>query len=240
MPERHRPSLPLPLPLLEHPPERGDAAANRKRILAAARALFAERGVDGTSMDAVAAAARVGKGTLFRRFGDRAGLIDALLDDAMAEFQDAFLSGPPPLGPTTPASVRLEAFLDELVRLIDAQLDFALAATRATAAGAQVSAHGPLALFVRVMLAEIDPSLDDEVVAELLLGATSAGVVYQLRRDRGIELERIQAAARALLHGVIESGDDGPRGAAHPPIAARASDGRRSAPVRRPPAATKP
>src|ERR1700730_17200660 len=105
MPDCQR--LPLSLPLSEQRPERGDAAANRKRILAAARALFAERGVDGSSMDAGAAAAGVGKGTLFRRFGDRAGLVDALLDDAMAEFQDAFLSGPPPLGPGTPAHVRL-------------------------------------------------------------------------------------------------------------------------------------
>jgi AcrR family transcriptional regulator len=195
--------LPQSLPLLGQRPERGDAAANRKRILAAARVLFAERGVDDTSMDAIAAAAGVGKGTLFRRFGDRAGLIDALLDDAMAEFQDAFLSGPPPLGPGAPPSVRLEAFVVELLRFTDAQLDFALAAARATPAGAQVSVHATLALFVRVMVAEIDPSLDGEIVADLLLGATSAGVVYHLRRERGIDLERIQAAARALLHGVI-------------------------------------
>jgi AcrR family transcriptional regulator len=208
------PRLPLALPLLGKRPERGDAAANRKRILAAADALFAERGVAGTSMDAIADAAGVGKGTLFRRFGDRAGLIDALLDDAMAEFQDAFLSGPPPLGPGAPASVRLEAFVDELLALTDAQLDFALAAARATAAGAQVSVHASLALFVRAMVAEIDTTLDGDVVAELLLGAVSAGVVYHLRRDRAIELERIQAGARALLHGLIAAADSQP-GQAH-------------------------
>jgi AcrR family transcriptional regulator len=201
MPNGHR--LPLSLPLLEQRSERVDAAANRKRILAAARAVFAERGADGTTMDAVACAAGVGKGTLFRRFGDRAGLCDALLNDSMAEFQDAFLSGPPPLGPGAPASVRLEAFVDELLRLTDAQLDLALAAARATAAGAQISVHGSLALFVRVMVAEIDSSLDGEVVADLLLGAISAGVVYHLRRERGIELERLQVAARGLLHGLI-------------------------------------
>ena len=32
-------------------------------------------------MDAVAAAAGVGKGTLFRRFGDRAGLVRAVISD---------------------------------------------------------------------------------------------------------------------------------------------------------------
>ncbi|HUE25745.1 MAG TPA: TetR/AcrR family transcriptional regulator [Solirubrobacteraceae bacterium] len=194
--------FPLELPLLEQPPERGDAAANRKRILAAARAVLAERGVDGTSMDAVAAAAGVGKGTLFRRFGDRAGLFDALLDDAMSEFQDAFLSGPPPLGPGAPAAVRLEAFIDEFVRFMDGQLDFAVAAARAAPAGAQARAYGSLALFVRVLIAEIDPSLDAEVVSNLLLGAISPGVLYHLRRERGIALEEIQRSARSLLCGI--------------------------------------
>jgi AcrR family transcriptional regulator len=194
--------MPLELPLLEERPERGDAAANRKLILAAARTVLAERGVDGTSMDAVAAAAGVGKGTLFRRFGDRAGLFDALLNDAMAEFQDAFLSGPPPLGPGAPASVRLEAFVEKFLRLMDGQLDFALAAARAAPAGAQARTYGSLALFVRVLIAEIDPSLDGEVVSNLLLGAISPGVVYHLRRERGIALEQIQESARALLRGL--------------------------------------
>jgi AcrR family transcriptional regulator len=200
MPDADR--FPLELPLVEQRPERGDAAANRKRILAAARAVLAERGVDGTSMDAVAAAAGVGKGTLFRRFGDRAGLFDALLDDGMAEFQDAFLSGPPPLGPGAPASARLEAFVDEFLRLMDAQLDFALAAVRAAPAGDQARVYGSLALFVRVLITEINPSLDAEVISNLLLGAISPDVIYQLRRERGIELEQIQESAHALLRGI--------------------------------------
>src|SRR5258707_1808392 len=107
-------------------------------------------------MDAVAAAAGVGKGTLFRRFGDRAGLTEALLDDATAALQDAFLSGPPPLGPGAPASVRLEALVDELLRLMDANLDFALPAARATAARAPRSSHATFARAERSLVAEID------------------------------------------------------------------------------------
>jgi AcrR family transcriptional regulator len=230
MPDRQR--LPVSLPLVEQRRERGDAAANRKRILAAARGLFAERGVDGTSMDAVAVAASVGKGTLFRRFGDRVGLTEALLDDATAELQDAFLSGPPPLGPGAPASMRLEALVDELLRFMDANLDFALAAARATAAGAQVSAHATFALFVRALVAEIDPSLDEEVVADLLLGATSIGVVYYLRRERGVDLERIQAATKALLHGLVAR-QDGQPAATHRPTSARAPAAPRNPSARR-------
>src|SRR5215471_16724136 len=71
-----------PLELLRTPPprERADAARNRAAVLQAAARLFAEHGVAAVSMDQVAAAAGVGKGMVFRRFGDKSGLAAALLD----------------------------------------------------------------------------------------------------------------------------------------------------------------
>lgn len=94
------------------PRERADAARNRQRVLAAAAALFAEKGVGCVSMDEVAARAGVGKGTLFRRFGDKAGLAVALLDERERELQQAILSGPAPLGPGAEPADRLVAFLE--------------------------------------------------------------------------------------------------------------------------------
>src|SRR5438874_797892 len=79
--------------------ERADAARNRRKILEAAQALFAERGVDQVSMDDVARAAQVGKGTLYRRFGDRASLAFALLDERERALQEWIIRGEPPLGP---------------------------------------------------------------------------------------------------------------------------------------------
>ena len=101
-----------PLDLLRTPPpkERADAARNRAAILDAAAGLFAEHGVDAVSMDQVAAAAGVGKGTLFRRFGDKAGLAAALLDARERVLQEGILHGPPPLGPGAPPTERLAAF----------------------------------------------------------------------------------------------------------------------------------
>jgi AcrR family transcriptional regulator len=49
------------LPIVGVPRERADAAANRVRILEAARRVLAERGAEGTSIDAVANEAGVGK-----------------------------------------------------------------------------------------------------------------------------------------------------------------------------------
>lgn len=111
----------IPLELLRTPPpkERADAARNRAAILDAAARLFAEHGVEAVSMDQVAAAAGVGKGTLFRRFGDKAGLAAALLDARERILQQGVLSGPPPLGPGAPGPERLVAFAD-------AYMDYAL------------------------------------------------------------------------------------------------------------------
>jgi AcrR family transcriptional regulator len=113
--------MPLELELLRTPPpkERTDAARNRAAVLEAAARLFAEHGVEAVSMDQVATAAGVGKGTLFRRFGDKSGLAAALLDTRERVLQEAVLHGPPPLGPGAPPDERLVAF-------IDAYLDYLL------------------------------------------------------------------------------------------------------------------
>jgi AcrR family transcriptional regulator len=97
------------------PRERADAARNRAAVLEAAATLFRAHGVAAVSMDAVAAAAGVGKGTLFRRFGDKAGLAVALLDARERELQEAILTGPAPLGPGA-GGIRPEERSDEIGR----------------------------------------------------------------------------------------------------------------------------
>ena len=66
-------------------PLRADAARNRARLLAAAREVFAERGLDAT-MDQVARRAGVGVGTAYRRFRNRDDLIAALFEERLEEF----------------------------------------------------------------------------------------------------------------------------------------------------------
>lgn len=67
---------------------RADAARNSTRILAAAEALLAERGLDVT-LDDVAAAAGVGVGTVYRRFANKRELVSAVFDSFLAEMSDA-------------------------------------------------------------------------------------------------------------------------------------------------------
>jgi AcrR family transcriptional regulator len=67
-------------------PLRRDAELNRQRILASARVLIAEHGVD-VSLDEIARHAGVGVGTVYRRFPDREALIDELLEDKISEIE---------------------------------------------------------------------------------------------------------------------------------------------------------
>jgi AcrR family transcriptional regulator len=65
-------------------PLRRDAERNRRRILEAAAEVFAERGLSVT-MDDIADHAGVGVGTVYRRFPNKELLIEALLEDRIAE-----------------------------------------------------------------------------------------------------------------------------------------------------------
>ena len=79
-------------------PLRADAARNRARLIEAARAVFAERGLDAT-MDEIARRAGVGVGTAYRRFRNRDDLINALLDERLEAFMgivEASLDEPDP------------------------------------------------------------------------------------------------------------------------------------------------
>ena len=111
----------LPVLPMSNPgaPERGDAARNRALLLQAARRLIDQHGAEAVTTDDIAAAAGVGKGTLFRRFGSRAGLMIVLLDEDEKIQQEAFLFGPPPLGPGAPPLQRLIAYGRERLKFVE-------------------------------------------------------------------------------------------------------------------------
>jgi len=109
--------------------ERADAARNRQAILDAADRLFADAtDPHEVSMDDIAAAAGVGKGTLFRRFGDRTGLIRHLYAARLAPLRDQIENGPPPLGPSGAPRERIAAIIDAIavIKLENALLMIAL------------------------------------------------------------------------------------------------------------------
>lgn len=107
--------------------ERADAARNRQHLLQAARELIAEQGAEKVTMDGLAGRAGLGKGTVFRRFGTRAGIFIALLDEDERAFQRTIMSGPPPLGPGADPVQRLIAYGQARVSFVLSHLSFARA-----------------------------------------------------------------------------------------------------------------
>jgi AcrR family transcriptional regulator len=67
---------------------RRPAAERRREILAAARTLFAERGFDATTTRDLAAAADINDALIYRYFPDKQAILAALIDEAIAVFQD--------------------------------------------------------------------------------------------------------------------------------------------------------
>lgn len=198
---------PTQLPVLGSAAERADAARNRQRILTAAERLFARDGVACTSMEAIAAEAGVGKGTVFRRFGDRASLALALLESCEREFQEGFIRGPAPLGPGAPAPERLLAFGRALLQHVSTHADLLLAAQAAGAPGRRfdIGAYSAYRVHVTILLRRADPLIDAEYAAEALLAPLNPEIVLHQLRARGMTLERIadgwEQVARGLLSG---------------------------------------
>ncbi|MHC3467337.1 TetR/AcrR family transcriptional regulator [Streptomyces sp. 7R007] len=177
----------------EEPCLRADAARNRARLLEAAARLIAEHGVAGVTMEAVAAAAQVGKGTVFRRFGDRTGLLMALLDHSARQLQADFLGGPPPLGPGAPPLERLRAFGVAVLYRSAEQLELQLAAqSEPTRRYAHPSVRA-LSTHVTILLRQITPEADCDLLARTLLGYLDPALIHHLTKDCGMPLERLEA-----------------------------------------------
>jgi AcrR family transcriptional regulator len=191
----------------EDPVERADARRNRLAVLCAAERLFAAHGVANVSMDAVAAEAGVGKGTLFRRFGDRAGLARALLQESELRLQEGFLHGPPPLGPGAPPHERLKAFASARFDQLDRHADL-IAAAEFGAGGARFIAgpYGVHRLHVGVLVRGADPEADAELIADVLLAPLTAESFLHWTRIREMRRERIEAGYAALVDRVIGPG----------------------------------
>jgi AcrR family transcriptional regulator len=183
-----------PLPVAgQETQERGDAARNRELLLAAARKLIAERGPDAVTMDDIAAEAGVGKGTLFRRFGNRSGLMLVLLDEDEQALQRAFLFGPPPLGPGAPPLDRLLAYGRARLTFVDRHRSLLRDAGR----DPQARYNAPYAVqqtHVRVLLEAAETIGNVDVQADALLMLLDADYVTHQLENQGLSLDALGRA----------------------------------------------
>jgi len=173
--------------------ERADAAHNRARILEAAALLFAERPPQDVTMDDIAKKAGVGRGTLYRRYPDRASIAVALLDDHERELQERLLRGDPPLGPGAPPAERLAAFYAAMERLLEDHSHLVLG-SEVGRSRFETGAYGFWRAHVRTLLSAAGTPGPDALV-EVLLAPLAPEVYGYQRRVLGLSPEQI---ARAL------------------------------------------
>jgi AcrR family transcriptional regulator len=197
-------SEPRLLPLLGEPPrERRDAARNREALLVATEELIEHCGIDAVTMDAVAAKAGVGKGTVFRRFGSREGLMGALLNFSESAWQAAVISGPPPLGPGAPPMERLLAFGRSRLETTLKHADL----IRAAGASGQRSygAYSFTAIHVHHLLQELGVTGDLPLLATALLAPMEGPILHQQVELDGVSVDRVYAGWVDLVRRVVDA-----------------------------------
>ncbi|MGW2866153.1 TetR/AcrR family transcriptional regulator [Streptomyces sp. NPDC001205] len=194
MPERHS--------------SRKDAIRNREAVLAAADALFTRReSPEDVTMADVAAAAGVGKGTLFRAFGDRAGLLRALYEARLEPIRQAVETGPPPLGPATPPLDRVPALLDAILcfKLDNRRLALALE-EGGSSSPYQAEHYERWHSLLRAVLEQIPGLTDSDFTTHALLAATRADLIEHLAAEGRIPRERMRAQLANFATRVLASG----------------------------------
>jgi AcrR family transcriptional regulator len=90
--------------------------ATRRAVLAAARSSFGKKGYAQTSIDEIAAAARVTKGAVYHHFAGKKALFRAVYSEVEAEAQARTAGSVDPQGPP----------IDQIVAAVNAYLDVAL------------------------------------------------------------------------------------------------------------------
>lgn len=198
----------LPLPVHGQPegaarPQRADAARNQGKVLDAAERLFARDGVERVTMQAVAKEAGVGVGTLYRGFGDKAGLAMALLGERERQFQELMISGPPPLGPGAEPVERLTAFVAGYTELVAEQLELVLLSqTAAPGARFRSGAHALWRTHCRYLLS-LAATPSPVLRADALLAALSGEMIAYWLTEEGRDLAEVTDAMVGLARAFV-------------------------------------
>ena len=187
--------------------ERSDAARNRRKVVDAARVLFEERDVTSVTMEDVARAAGVGKGTLYRRFPNKGLLCQALLDEPTRRVQDETMKLL-----ATPGMASLEKLgevLERLVAFTEENLDLLYGGNEPLCGADRMARFSHPAYdwrrwTVLGLLREAEHTgnlrgdLDLEYLAAAMLSPLDVDFYYYQRRIQGIPQERISAGLRSL------------------------------------------
>jgi AcrR family transcriptional regulator len=189
-------------------PKQVDAAAQRGEIRAAARRVFAQRGVEGTGLAHVAREAAMGRSSLYHYYPDK----DALLTDLMRETLAGELAlYRACLEAEGPVLARLDRLVDQTVVLFDAwaamgrmMLDFRLR-DAGLVAGTLAEVRERLAEALREgqRRGEVAAELDPLLTAATLIGAVDGLLLQHFLDGEALDLEALRLELRRLNRRMV-------------------------------------
>ena len=189
--------------------ERSDAIANRQRILAATRRLFAESGPAAISMSDIVKAAGVGRGTLYRHFANKGELCLAVMDEEIAEFQNEVFGRLRQMTAVSASAMdKLDGFLGQLVIFTETYAPLLREAQRqglhyfAKKEGTpQYWQQATVLGLLRTAVAhnEIPADSDIEYLTDAILAPLNAQLYHYQRTVQDFSPERISAGLRAFV-----------------------------------------
>lgn len=189
--------------------ERRDAVERRRRILAAAQALFNAQGVDATSMAEIARTAQVGQGTLYRHYAHKGELCVALLGEHVQRLRADVQARVARVKAGDPALAQLEFLLVRLVEFNEANAPLLGAIGDAACGNRRAAAYqSPLYTWLRETVSTLlrcalaqgeTGELDVDATVDAVLAPLAIDLYLYQRHTLGHPPERITAAVRRLL-----------------------------------------
>jgi AcrR family transcriptional regulator len=190
-----------PIRLQPARPSRADALRNRQLLLETAQRLFAAHGVEAVSMSAIAEAAEVGKGTLYRNFANKTDLCLALLDQQQRELQERTLQR---LRQVDDAYANLRWFLREVMIFVWNNLPLLLfSAPEARLIALSAPAHLWWRQTVRGLLARLGLRQHLDYATDALYVMLEAHTLYFQQQTRHCTLDELIAGIHALLDALL-------------------------------------
>jgi AcrR family transcriptional regulator len=187
--------------------KRADAVANRQLILETAERLFTEQGVVNVKMMAIAEAAGIGQGTLYRAFTNKGELCLALMDEDLYEFQEEILTMFREVKQLS-ALAQLERFMDCLIHFLDKHTalmcevqGYEIFGDEINHTGLHTWFHHTIGLLLQRANAqgEIRPNVDIAYLTDALLAPLNPNLFSYQRQELGLALDEISGQLRQLM-----------------------------------------
>lgn len=183
-------------------PTRSDAVKNRARLLETAQRLFDEQGLEHVSMSAIAEAAGVGKGTLYRHFRNKSDLAHELLDQDMRDLQARVLRRFQ--GQGDPVD-NLRWFLEQVVRFVDRNEALLYVAKLEGLSTLSIPAHLWWRQTIRGLITRVEqPAMGDiDYIADVLYVMMDVQTLRFQKETLGYDIVRILDGLNAVVSTLL-------------------------------------